>query len=50
MKKIEFFNLVYENFNNINIFIINIDKHVFYYNVYIFINYFKNLIKEFIDE
>ena len=39
--EVNFFNPEYENVNNI--FIINVDKHVFYRNVYVFIDRLKNV-------
>lgn len=36
-----FFNFVYKDFFNFNLLIMNVNYHVFYYNVYIFINKLK---------
>ena len=47
-ENVEFFNFNYENINNF--ILINVDKHIFYLNVYVFVNKLKKLIKNFIDE
>ena len=48
VKNVEFFDFDYENVNNSAI--VNVDRHVFYKNVYIFDDRLKNLAKDFIDE
>ena len=50
---VEYFDFKYENSNNvtnIDVFIVNNDKHIFYRDVYVFIDKLKNLIKNSIDE
>ena len=46
----KFFDFVYENFNNNNFLIININQYIFYRNIFIFINRFRNLIKKNIEK
>lgn len=47
-KDIEYFDSIYENFNNFSI--INVERHIFYYNLYVFVDRLKNLTKEFVEE
>ena len=39
---IEFFNFIYKNLFNFSI--VNIEYYILYYNIYIFINKFKNFV------
>ena len=48
VKKVKFFDFIYENLNNFSI--INVNRYIFYRNVFIFIDYLKNLIKKNIEE
>ena len=47
-KNVEFFNFDYVNIDNFAI--VNVDRHIFYKNIYVFEDRLKNLTKDFIDE
>ena len=51
-ENINYFDFIYMNNNDSTstIFIVNVDRHVFYRNVYVFIDRLKNLVNDFIDE
>ena len=49
-ENIEFFDFIYDDFNDGNLVIVNADKHVFYRDVYVFCDRLRNLVKDFIDE
>ena len=48
VENVEFFDFDYVDVNNFVI--VNVDRHVFYKNVYVFENRLKNLTKSFINE
>ena len=50
VENIKFFDFIYDDFNDGNFVIINVDKHVFYRNVYVFCDRLKNLAKDFINK
>ena len=50
IENIKFFDFIYDDFNDDNFVIINVDKHVFYHDVYVFCDRLKNLAKNFINE
>ena len=43
LDKVEFFDLEYKDSSNVNSFIVNFERHVFYRDVYVFIDRVKNL-------
>jgi len=47
-KNIEYFDFIYENFNNFSI--VNVERYVFYRNSYVFVDRLKNLTREFVKE
>lgn len=47
-KDIEYFDSIYENSSNF--FIVNVERHIFYRNSYVFVDRLKDLTKEFIEE
>lgn len=49
-KNIDYFDFAYENLIYTNVSIINVERHVFYRDVYVFIDRLKNLAKDFVDE
>jgi len=40
-----YFDFKYNNFSNINAFIVNVDQYIFYCNIFVFVNSLKNLVK-----
>ena len=46
-KNIEYFNFIYENFDNLMI--VNVDRHIFYRKVYNFIDKLKKLKQNFFE-
>ena len=51
-KNVDYFDFLYVDFNDSTntTFIVNVDRHVFYRDVYVFINRLKNFVNKFIDE
>ena len=49
-KDVRYFDSSYENNSNFTAFIVNVERHVFYRDVYVFVDRLKDLVKEFIDE
>ena len=45
IENVDYFNLNYENFSDINQFIVNVKRYNYYRNVYIFINHLRDLKK-----
>jgi hypothetical protein len=47
-KDIKYFDFIYENFDNFSI--VNVERHVFYCDLYIFVDCLKNLTREFVKK
>ena len=48
-KNVDYFDSNYENSNNINVFIVNVERYSFYRDVFVFIDRFKNFAIDFIE-
>ena len=48
-ENVDYFDSNYENLNNINVFIVNVERHNFYRDVFVFIDRLKNFAIDFIE-